>query len=37
MGDKHESIYDHDYREELLDSDEISIMEEAFMEGYDEE
>jgi len=31
-----EDIYDKDYREELLENDEISLKEEAFLKGYDE-
>jgi hypothetical protein len=31
-----ESIYSCDYREDLLDDDEISPHEQAFMQGYDE-
>lgn len=31
-----EDIYDEDYREELLENDEISLEEEAFLKGYDE-
>lgn len=31
-----ESIYSEDYREELLEDEEISAEEEAFMRGYDE-
>mgnify|MGYP006926862578 CR=1 FL=1 len=30
-------VYDHDGREHLVDDDEMSPEEEAFMEGYDEE
>ncbi len=31
-----EDIYDEDYREELLENDEISLEEEAFLKGYEE-
>jgi len=34
--DEHENIYYGDYREELLDNDEISPEEEGFMHGYEE-
>ncbi len=29
-------IYDDDYREALVENDEISLEEEAFLKGYDE-
>ena len=31
-----EDIYDEDYREALIDNDEISLEEEAFLRGYEE-
>jgi hypothetical protein len=31
-----EDIYSEDYREELVDNDEVSAEEEAFMRGYEE-
>ena len=31
-----EDIYDDDYREALVENDEISLEEEAFLKGYDE-
>lgn len=35
--DNESDVYDHDSREHLVDDDEMSPEEEAFMEGYDEE
>jgi len=32
-----ESIYDEDSRKDLVDDDELSPQEEAFMEGYEED
>ena len=32
----HEDIYDENYREELVENDEISLEEEAFLNGYDD-
>ncbi|MFH1511317.1 MAG: hypothetical protein ABIF10_06505 [Candidatus Woesearchaeota archaeon] len=32
-----ESIYSEEYRQELLDDDEISLLEAGFMEGYEAE
>jgi len=31
-----ETVYDEDTREDMIDNDEISPEEEAFMKGYDE-
>lgn len=31
-----EDIYEEEYREELVENDEISLEEEAFLKGYDE-
>lgn len=37
FNDSFESVYNDDGREELIEDDEISPQEEAFMAGYDEE
>jgi hypothetical protein len=34
--EQEEDIYDAEFREELVDDDEISDVEEAFMQGYED-
>lgn len=36
-GEKEENVYSSAAREELMDGDEISVEEEGFMKGYDED